>query len=467
MVLMISVKEPSHLKLKDEIINYLKSKGKIQAALLHKLIRRFSKRNSKFKVKKAELISCLILMMKERIIDIIVPNLYDIKWEETELKDLKYLENGNYFIRKFYNLKNEFLSKNRKGKYYFDSRTLDFNDKKLVDVSIDNLKVVINNLPRVKYEIIIFYPQKSKSLIIYEAFKEDFNPSFLDFLVPPRFIKGNNQFKIKLEEQKSDIEIIRSYRNNYMCFYITLIESIHKEIIQFQKQNNSFNDNKSKLSDLIIKFAYYCEIYISSEWVEIYRASPYKWETFFEYFKIPIRILNLEFKSLRFYGRTFESWIRLKYGIFFDKKEQDLILKLKNLGFQEFNEININDEVVIGQDIEIFIPCPSIEHFYFVIKYICYYHLFLLFYHSFLYIRKTNKNFKFTSKDQSLFKIFLPVLESLFNIKNYVSNKLVFKYYTFNPDELEIIYNKFLIRNVRKIEKKIFNYFILKNSLYC
>ena len=56
-------------------------------------------------------------------------------------------------------------------------------------------------------------------------------------------------------------------------------------------------------------------------------------------------------------------------------------------------------------------------------------------------------------------------MESFFNIHdNNITKKLIFKYYTFNPDELEIIYNKFLLNNVKKIEKKMFDYFIFRFS---
>ena len=121
--------------------------------------------------------------------------------------------------------------------------------------------------------------------------------------------------------------------------------------------------------------------------------------------------------------------------------------------------------LAIGIDHEIFEVCPSIEYFYFLNKYVFYYHLFYLFYYSFPYIEKTKSSVKFTEKERALYKIFLPVMESMFNIQDQrITKKLIFKYYTYNPDELEIIYNKLLLDNVRDIEKKMFNYFLIRSG---
>ena len=54
-------------------------------------------------------------------------------------------------------------------------------------------------------------------------------------------------------------------------------------------------------------------------------------------------------------------------------------------------------------------------------------------------------------------------MESMLNIQDKrIIKKVIFKYYTFNPNELEIIYNKFLLDEVKFIEKKMFSYFIIR-----
>ena len=106
--------ETIHIKenqLQDRIIDYLKSKGKIRAALLHKLENRFCKKNSIFRVRKGELISCLLLMMKEKKIEIIIPERFQVGWTESYLKNLKYLKDGLYLTRQLYNLEDETLER--------------------------------------------------------------------------------------------------------------------------------------------------------------------------------------------------------------------------------------------------------------------------------------------------------------------------------------------------------------------
>ena len=123
--------------------------------------------------------------------------------------------------------------------------------------------------------------------------------------------------------------------------------------------------------------------------------------------------------------------------------------------------------LAIGLDHEIYIPCPSIEHFFFVFKYICYYHAFLLFHHSFDYMKKIKPEFRFSRKEESLHEMFYPVMSDLFNIKSgTISKTLVFKYYTLDSRELEIIYNNFMISRIKTVETKLFKYFMLKYSMF-
>ena len=464
MFIMISVNELAGSKVIEHIIKYLKSKGKVRACLLHKLEIRFCKPGSKIRVKKKQLISCLILMMKKRIIDIIIPEPFQIQWRIQNLKNLNYLKDGRYYVRKFPKLNNELLEIKKKRNYYFDSRILNFDNKKLVFDTIENLKIIIKKVPELKYKTIIYYPHDSEPLNIYETFEGNYNLNFLDFKSPIRSNKIYDKLQIDLEEQKLDLSIIQSYRIKFMCMYITLIESIHKAIMDIQENKILTNDYEKKFRGLVTKFGYYCDMYVRSDWIDI-EPNPYRWESFFKTFDLPFKIINISFNNIKFYGRTFEFWVRFNYCIFIEKKFKNLILLLKKLGYEEFKDENYDNYIAIGVNHEVFEPCPSIEYFYFLNKYVFYYHLFYLFYHCFEYIKKIKTNIKFTYKERELYKTFLPVMESFFNVQDgKIVKKLIFNYYTYNPDELDIIYNKFLLNNVKKIEKKLFNYFIIKCS---
>ncbi len=463
---MISLNKPCPIELKKSILEYLISKGRIRACLLYKLEKRFCKPNSKMRIKKASLISCIFSMLRKRIIDIIIFEPFEIKWEERNLKNLDYLNNGPYYIRKFNYLENSlFKKRERRGNYFFDSRILDFDNIEKNLNTISKLSNLLKKVPELKYKTAIYYPKNSEPLNIYEPFEGNYDLEFIDLKSPSPPVGIFHKIEVNLEDQKSDLTIIQSYRINYMCLYITLIETIQKAIMEIQENADNLDRNKEMLNDLTRKFAYNCIMYVKSDWVEIKEPNPYRWETFFKFFNLPFRIINLDFRSLKFHGRTFESLSNFKYCIYIKKRDQNQIKYLKELGYEEFSDYNLKNKVAIGLDLEIFIPCPTIEHFYFLYKYIFYYHLFLLFKHSFTYLLKTEQNIKFSEKEQMLYRVFLPVMESLFNIHdNSITNKLIFKYYTFNPDELEIIYNKFLLNNVKKIEKKMFDYFFFRFS---
>jgi len=451
-------------ELMKSILEYLMSKGRIRGCLLYKLEKRFCKSNSKNKVNKNILISCLFLMMRKRIIDILILKTFDIKWECKNLINLEYLKDGSYYVRKFINLEDPLLKEsNIRENYFFDSRILDFDDNDYILDLVSKISNTIKKTPKLKYKTVIYYPVNSDPLNIYEPFEGNYNLDFTDFESPSPPLGSYQKLEVNLKDQKSELSIIQSYRINFMCLYITLIETIQKRIMEIQEEKDNFSNYEVLLKNLIRKFAYNCIMYVRSDWVEIKEPNPYRWETFFQFFDVPFKIINLDFKSIKFHGRTFESLSNFKYCIYMKKKDQKHIKHLRDLGYEEFYDHNFEDKVAIGLDLEIFIPCPTIEHFYFLYKYIFYYHLFLLFNHSFTYLSKIKRTIEFSNREQMLYKVFQPVMESFFNIHDKkISDKLIFNYYIFNPDELEIIYNKFLLNHVKEIEKKMFNYFIFR-----
>jgi len=459
--MMIEIEKVNNdVELEARIIEYLISKGKIRACLLHKILKRFCSAKSSFKVKKSELISKLASMLKARKIEIIIAEPFDVDWKVTRINGFKYLNENDYIIRTFQEWNDPNIGDIPRMDYLFDSRRIDFNNDAIVSKSIGWLKKAIKKVPRIKYKMMIYFPEKSKKLNIYENLEENYNLGFASIDPPKNLIYSGPKFDINIEEQEKNLKIVQAYRSNYMCLYITLIEAIQEAIVKAQNLNEKVH------KELVRKFAFYCIMFVRSDWVELTKGNPYRWETFFQAFKLPFKILNLEFNTIRFHGRTFESIARYRYCIFVKKKEVALIQKLKHLGYKEFKEESTKDLVAIGMDHKIYIPCPSIEHFFFIFKYICYYHAFLLFHHSFEYMREVRPEFRFSRKEKMLHEVFYPILSNLFNIKyGSISKTLVFKYYTLDSRELEIHYNSFMISKIKYIETKLFNYFMLKHSI--
>jgi len=309
--------------------------------------------------------------------------------------------------------------------------------------------------------MMIYLPEESGKLNIYEKLEEVYNLDFTSIDPPKDLIYSGPKLDLPLEAQKEQLKIVQAYRSNYMCLYITLIEALQEAIIKVQ----DLNENVFK--ELARKFAFYCIMFVRSDWVELTKGNPYRWETFFKTFELPFKILDLEFKTIKFHGRTFETAGRYRYCIFLKNEDLALVQRLKHLGYEEFKEENTKDMVAIGMDHEIYIPCPTIEHFFFIFKYICYYHAFLLFHHSFDYMKEFRPEFRFSRKEELLYEVFYPIMSDLFNIKSgAISKILVFKYYTLDSRELEIIYNSFMISRIKNIETRLFKYFMLKYSIF-
>lgn len=447
-----------------KICDYLNAKGMINGCLLHKLINYFCSPKSKYKIDKEDLLACLFSLTKERRIDIIVVNSFEIFWRIKSINQYIYLKDGDYFFRDFKKRKYKAINYFKNSDYIFDSRQIHFNKKLEVEETFNYLYDLVRNKKEIKYKMIIYYPDNSKPLNIFGSSKIPFELELHKIKPPINLITKESALFFDLEKQMENISIINAFRSKYMCFYITLIDVIHQKIIKLQE-----NKNKSvkTLKEYIKRFGYYCIQFVKSDWVKLNHSNPYRWETFIQFFRLPFKIINLEFKSLNFHGRTFNTLGKYKFCIYINNESKNVISNLKKIGYIEFEDMNDKYFTAIGLDQEIFLPCPSIEYFYFIYKYIFYFQLFLLLHHSFDYIKNTYSDIRLSQKERMIFEIFYPVINEFFAIsKKTVPQILVFKYYTLNPDELEIIYNNLMINHVRFIETKMMKYFLLKHTIH-
>lgn len=459
------IENPSDFKdIEREILRFLESRGRIKAALLHKLENHFCSPKIKFNLSKDVLHCCIFKMFRERTIEIIIPELFKEKFRPRALHNLKYLKDGIYFTRRYVKFKSKYLNDYKLNDYYLDSRDIKLTNNRLIENWIDHLKLIVRKVKDINKKIIILYPKNSNRINIYEnIFEGKFHLSNIPFSVEKK--RCDKKLEIPLEKQAFNLAIIQAYRKKFACFYIPLISSILKKIEYIQENKEKIGSYEEILWNYTLKFAYACIQFVKSDYIEI-EGNPLRWESFFNYFNIPIKVLTYDFKSIQFYGKTFENYQILKICIYIDKKYSDIIKKLKSLGYEEFSDENYENFIAIGLSVEIYYPCSTIEHIYFLSKYLCFYCLFLLFSHSFEYLQKIKPKIKFTNKEKAIYNNFLPVIDTLFDVHgDKIPKKLIFKYYTYNPDELEVIYNHFLIDAVKDIEKKMYKYFRFRSTL--
>lgn len=446
--------------IKNYILIYLKKKGKIRACLLSKIIKDYCYRKNTlpFQISKEKLIQIIIEMVKSRIIDIVIPQLFDIYWRKRFITDFKFFKEGTYYISEYRKVK-DILDLAQKNNYFFDSRKLDF--KRMNDVNTDliKLKELIEDNPNLEKKVIVYYPKNSLPLNIYEN-----NPNIkyrlFDMPLKLNLEKLDPQVKLlyPIKNQRIDLGMLGKYRHGFMCFYIPLIESIQKKIVDLQ--NSPDQGDKSLMKDYVVKFTYYCQNYVDGDWFEISEPNPARWETFFQYFQIPIENISYTIHSIAFHGKTFEIRANLVAEMAIKTKDTEFIAIIQNKGLKVVH--CSKDCINVCLEVNFYLPCPSIEYFYFIAKYFCFYHLFMLFNYCFPYIT-INPEKPLISQDRALYKIFLPTLKNLFRFdEKAINNEFFFKYYTLNPEELEVIYNKFLLNNIRSIEKKLYTYFMLR-----
>lgn len=447
-------------EMENELKNYLKQKGKIKAALFYKLEKEFRKRD----ISNKALIIFILKLLKKRKIDILLPKLYKKCLRKTYIKGSKHLEDGYYFTSNYKEINdlniNDDLPGRVKDLYYFDTRKI--NKIKSSDLrKLENFLLKSFKKSLIKKRLIILLRPNNYARI-FKKFEigYDLNWNWNKKVRKRKYKK----IKISQEKQKSNIEIIKNYRKKNMCFYIPLIEAIHQKIIKVQKNLRVKEGGFKELKGLIRIFAFYCTMFGTSSWIEIEKPNPYKWETFFKTHKLPIKIINISMKSLKFYEKIFEAHIIVKFCIFIDSKNKILIKRLNNYGYKVLDSLSSKTETAIGSKISVYLPCPAIEYFFFIVKYICYYHLFLLLSRVFAHLDHDNDKFIYLNKkEKEFYKLFIPVLKPLFNLnEGKIQNKYYFNYFDSDVNILEILLNHFLIPEVKRIELTLFRYFIIQ-----
>jgi len=440
-----------------KLLEFLKSRGRLKVAILSKIEKHFCSEKSIFRILESTLYDALISLVHQKKIDLIIIKPFQVTWTEEFLSRMRYLKDGTYYTRKIENINLNYKTLSLYGNYLFDSRKFRGEKKE-----VKYLRLLIADSV-LKDKTLIIYGRKRMPLCLFEnmdniyyAYKKRYKNSFImeDFL----------KISIPLNLQDVILSGIKSYRKNFMCSYITLIETLHNSIINYQQKKINLNSNKDYIN-LINRFAHYSILFLKSNWVEIKEASVNRWETFFKFFNIPINLLDGQIQSIDFFGRVFETDGYSPLCIYINKYDKDTIKGLVEKGYQILNRPEIDNQIPVGLELKTQVLCPAIEYYFFIYKYVIYYYLFKLFYDARDYIRKIKINLTFSKKELEIYKLFEPVMYSFFDFDpNKISEKLKFNYITYNADELEILYNIHLMKNARIIEKKLYQYFLFRHS---
>jgi len=449
-------------EIKHKIINEIFSHYRLGAILYiwaHRLCCHLSLENP---ISETDFIDILLDMIKSKEIDIIIPDPFLIKWEKKNLNNLKFVNDGVHYVRKFCYINDNVVNNSNKNEPLIDTRKIDKKDKEILNSIAQQIKYIIKKFPEMKEKIILSSPDIKKPIKlhfidnIYEINREE------KIQIDNQKIKSNQDQKkntVSLEEQEAAIETIKKYRQNFMCVYITLIETIQKELSYLQKYKSKIENYSELFKEALDAFKTYSILFAEETWTES---------------SIPLQN-GIKIKT----GKLYYTSLNFKNDIFYIEGIQEywaLFEKKRNPGLKEFLlkqgyiEMGIDEDTSltnIGLKLKLNFSINTIEQFFFLCKYLFIGNLFHLFFLINFFFKEKGDLTKLTEKKDNLSELFIPVLKPFFNINQVKPLKRIqFAFESVNRDELNILYNKFLFYNAREIEKRLRTFQLFYKSKY-
>ncbi len=134
-------------EIKQRIINEIKFHNRLGAILYiwaHKIC---CHPNVESPISEAEFIEILMDLIRTKQIDIIIPDPFLIKWEKRSLKNLKYFDDGVYFIREFYYINDTLINNSKKNEPLIDTRKIDKKNRERLNLIAQQIKKIIIKFP--------------------------------------------------------------------------------------------------------------------------------------------------------------------------------------------------------------------------------------------------------------------------------------------------------------------------------
>ncbi len=393
----------------------------------------------------------LFEMIKSKELDLIIPDPFLIKWEKKNLKNLSYLQDNDYYVRNFHYINDKLINNSNKNQPLIDTRNLNKDKSGKIELIAEKFINIISKFPRIKEKIIFSLPNKSPSIKLHfidNIFeREKLEEKSFDTRNKKVDIK-NDKIVIKLKEQEDAIEIIKNYREKYVCVYITLIETIQKELSYLEKYKSKIDNYEEIYSDILEAFKKYSILFAEEAWTE---------DSITVQKGIAIKTGKLYYSSVVFKEEFFFIKGTQEYWVLFDKKKFPGLLDfLLKLGYEEMGIDKKNDLNRVGSKLTIEFPISNVEQLFFLCKYIFMANLFHLLFLINSFFKVNGDLVKLEKKRDNLSEIFLPILRPLFNINQVKPvKKITFAFLDVNKDEINIIFHRFLFFNSRKVEQKL------------
>ena len=441
-------------EIKQRIINEIKSHNRLGAILYiwaHKICCHL---NVESPISEAEFIEILMDLIRTKQIDIIIPDPFLIKWEKKSLKNLKYFDDGVYFIREFYYINDTLINNSKKNEPLIDTRKIDKKNRERLNLIAQQIKKIIIIFPEMKEKIILSTPY------IKTPIKFHFIDNIYERKDQENFSIEALQKKniITLEEEVKAIETINKYRQNFMCVYITLIETIQKELSYLQKYKLQINNYSELFKEALDAFKTYSIMFAEESWTES---------------SIPVQNgINIKTGKLYYTSVDYKNDIFIiegfqEYWALFDEEKnpglKDYLLKLDYIDMGIDENTNLTK---IGCKLFISFSISNIEQLFFLMKYLFIANLFHMFFLINSFFKLNGNLSKLSEKKDNLSELLIPVLKPFFNMSQVKAFKNIqFVFNDVSRDELNILYNKYLFLNAREIERRLRTFQLFYKSL--
>lgn len=101
---------------------------------------------------------------------LIIPDPFLFKWEKKNLKNLNYLQDNDYYVRKFYYINDKLINNSNKNQPLIDTRNLNKDKSGKIELIAERFINIISKFPRIKEKIIFSLPNKFPSIILAYLF---------------------------------------------------------------------------------------------------------------------------------------------------------------------------------------------------------------------------------------------------------------------------------------------------------
>jgi len=391
------------------------------------------------------LIDILIDMIKVKELDVVIPDPFLIRWELQTLNNLKYLKDGTYYTMKFHYIDDILLNNGKKNEPLIDTRNIKATNIKILDSITLRIENILKKFPEMREKIILVLPNNENPIKLH------FIDNYLerDELISNSLV-NNPTSKVSilrdssLVEQEEAVDVIKKYRRNFMCVYITLLETIKKEMTYLQKYKFKIDNYMELFFDTLDAFKSYSIMFAEEAWTE---------DSIQVQKRVTIKTGRLYYSSITYKEDLFLIEGYQEYWALFNKQEhprlEDFLLK------SGYDMMGVDDETNltrVGKKLMLEFSFTTIEQIFFLCKYIFIANLF----HLLFLIRnffKSGEDFtELKEKKDNLSEIFLPILHSLFNIEKVEPlDSMTFAFLDANSKELNILYNKYLFYNARDV----------------